>query len=195
MPEALREEENDLILPPSIMLFMKKIYLPVALLLLVLASCTNADPKKMAGDVCNCMDPAMSKLSSKSKKIIKKALKSDDTENTIQEEVTAIEDEDERTQVTEEIGAWGKALQSQKLQTCLADIDKKYKVKKSDEKKLQKQIATEMEGQCELGAYVFKYAIKQNDQMEAGNDGDEDSKTENTDKPTKRKASDEKDDQ
>jgi hypothetical protein len=162
---------------------MRKLLLPVSLFALILSSCTNADPKKMAAAVCDCMDPALGNLSSKAKKIINKAFKDGDVQNIVQQELQAIEDDEQRTKIANEITKAGKKMQGKKMKDCLNDIDKKYNVEEK-----QKEILAELRDQCETGAYIFKYGLDQKD-----NTAKDDKETieEETDRPKKRRVTEE----
>lgn len=163
---------------------MKKILISLSLFVFVLSSCGNADPKMMAADVCDCMEPALKKLSSKSKKIVLKAFKDGDVQTVIQQEVMTIDDAEQQTKVNEEINAAGKLIQGNKMQSCLEDVDKKYKVYKSEEKKKQNEVVDEMEGECEVGAAIFKYGLKHKDDKANTKTDDE---TTDEDEPKKKK--------
>ena len=149
---------------------MKKLVLVSGILGLLFSSCANADPKKMAADICTCMEPISKKLSPQSKRIVLKAFSSKDFQNVLGQELVLIENEAEKQKVSDEITAAGTLMQGKKLENCLSDIDKKYTVLKTQEKQKQKEIVQELEKQCSIGASMFKYALQHQDElMKAGN--------------------------
>ncbi len=113
--------------------------------------------------MCDCMDPAIRKLSPKARKLISKAFKEKDAQTVLQQELLAIEDEGERSKLAEEFTKAGSLMQGSKMRTCLEDVDKKYRVRKSQEKEMQEKLIEELENQCSVGADIFKYSLKYQD--------------------------------
>ena len=168
---------------------MKKICWPLALIALLIASCTNADPKKMASAVCDCFQ-SKKKISSKTKKIILKASKSDDFRTELQTELQNIDDADEKQKVTDEITAISETFSDEKTQDCATAVDKKYRVMKSDSVAIQKKMVDEMGNidDCEVYAAFVKVGLKQKNKKHTDDDTTTDDET---DQPKKKKTSDE----
>ena len=164
---------------------MKKILSFFVLLSFFLSACTNADPKKMANDLCDCVK-SQKKLSAKSKKIVMKAAKGGDFSTTIQEEIEKINDEEKKQEVNDEIDEFLTEIRSSEIKDCANKIDKKYKVAKSDEKDMQKKLIEEMQEvtDCEAYAAIVSAGLKKN----AGSDTDDEATDEADDeKPAKKK--------
>lgn len=141
---------------------MKRFFIPATLFIFLLSACSNADPKKMAEELCDCVK-SKKKISTEAKNIVLKAAKSKDFQSTYQEELLAIEDETEREEVQTELMNVLQSFQSKKTQQCAEAIDKKYKVYKSQEKEMQQKLVNEMENVkgCEVYAAVVKVGMKQ----------------------------------
>ena len=140
---------------------MNKLLLPFSFLLLVFTACTNADPKKMASDLCDCFT-SKKKISSQTTNIVLKASKSDDFQTTVQDELQAIEDAEEQQKISDEINRIATSFQNKKTQDCANDIDKKYRVMKSDSVEIQRQMIDEMDNVkgCEVYAAFVKAGLK-----------------------------------
>jgi hypothetical protein len=161
---------------------MMKLFIPATFLFFLLSACSNADPKKMAEELCNCVK-SKKKISAEAKNIVMKAAKSKDFQSTYQEELLAIEDETEREEVQTELMTMMQVFQSKKTQQCAEAIDKKYKVYKSQEKEMQQKLVEEMENVkgCEVYAAVVKVGMKQQ------NKGGEDDVTSGDEEETPKK--------
>jgi len=140
---------------------MRKMLFPFSFLILGFVACTNADPKKMAADICNCF-MSKKKISSQTKKIVLAAGKSDDFQTSIQEELQKIEDTEEQQKVSDEINSIVSSFQSRKTQECANEIDKKYRVMKSDSLEIQDKMIGEMDNVdgCEVYAAFVKAGMK-----------------------------------
>lgn len=140
---------------------MKKYFLPLWMFVLTLSSCTNADPKKMANELCDCIK-SKKQVSSTAKKIIVKAAGSNDFQATIQEEMAAIEDDTQREEVQEDIASVALAFQGENVKKCAESVDRKYRVSKSDEAELQKKLVDEMQmvDDCEVYAAFIRVGLK-----------------------------------
>jgi len=167
---------------------MKKLFIPATFFVLLLSSCSNADPKKMAEELCDCVK-SKKKISAEAKKIVMKAAKSDDFQSAYMEGLLAIEDETEREEVQAELTTVMESFSSKKTQQCAEAIDKKYKVYKSQEKEMQQKLVDEMENVkgCEVYAAVVRVGMKQ--QNTANND--EDTSEEETPKKKRKTATEE----
>lgn len=141
---------------------MKKLFIPATFFLFILSSCSNADPKKMAEELCDCVK-SKKKISTEAKNIVLKAAKSDDFQSSYMEGLLAIEDETEREEVQAELTTIMESFSSKKTQQCAESIDKKYKVYKSQEKEMQQKLIDEMENVkgCEVYAAVVRVGMKQ----------------------------------
>lgn len=138
-------------------------FLPLLAFVVVFSSCNNADPRLMASDVCQCLEPALKKLNPRARGIVSKSFRTGNVQEVIQAELQTIENDEERTKVAGEIQASGQLLQSRKVRACLKAIDAKYRVQKRDESAKQKEMIAEMEKVCETGALIVKYGIEHKD--------------------------------
>jgi len=164
---------------------MKKLLLPFGFLLFVFVSCTNADPKKMASELCDCFT-SKKKISSKTKKIVVKASNSDNFQNAIQEGLQAIEDQEEQQKVSDEINRIASSFTNSKTQECANEIDKKYRVMKSDSLDIQRKMIDEMDNVdgCEVYAAFVQAGMKKKARK---NNDDETTSDEEEDAPKKKK--------
>lgn len=144
----------------------------LAALCLVLFACNNSNNKAedMAEDVCGCFEPVTEDMSSRTKKILVKAFNDDDPSSVIQKELLKIKDEDERNEVSQEMQAVSEMGSNTKVEKCVTNLKKKYKVKDKD-KKLAREIADEMQDvdDCDVAAAMMKMASK----AETNNSDDE----------------------
>lgn len=149
---------------------MKKYFLPLWMFVGILSSCNNADPKKMANELCNCVK-SKKQISAKAKKIILKAAGSDDFQATLEEEIAAIEDDTQRADVQEDITSVALAFQGQNVKKCAESVDKKYRVSKSNEAAMQKKLVDEMQNvdDCDVYAAFIRVGLKMQ-HKKAGND-------------------------
>lgn len=132
---------------------MKKLLVPTLLLAVILTACTNADPKVMANELCDCVQ-SKKQVSTKAKKIIIKASRSSDFETTLQEELMAIADEAELDEVSNDIQTVALAFDSKKAKDCAAEVDKRHRVSKRDEKQMQQRLVEEMENLDDCAVYA-----------------------------------------
>jgi len=169
---------------------MKKTFVPLLLILVISFGCSNADPKKMAESLCDCVQ-SKKKISSEAKKIVLKASKTDDFQTSYQESLLAIEDETKRQEVQSEVSDMMEAFQSKKTRECAEEIDKKYKVYKSDEKETQQKLVEEMENVdgCEIYAAVVKAGLKKQGKLK--DDGETTKTDDEEDNPKKKKTTEE----
>ena len=149
---------------------MKKSFTPALLLAVILTACTNADPKQMANELCDCVQ-SKKQVSSKAKKIIIKAANSSNFEETLEEELVAIEDESEMQEVSEDIQTIALAFQGEKVKDCAAEVDKKHRVSKRDEKEMQQKLVEEMDklDDCAVYAAFIKVGLKEQENGNAEN--------------------------
>ncbi len=114
---------------------------------------------KMAADVCGCITPLTNTLSPDAKRVFERAMKSDDPENTTEEEILKL-DEDRQMKVAAEMEVIATAFQKEdsELNNCMNKVSKKYKDEPEDPKKAIRDLIKEMEkdDDCELGALIFK---------------------------------------
>lgn len=149
---------------------MKKCFLPLWMFMGILSSCTNANPKKMANELCDCIK-SKKQVGTKAKKIILKAAESSDFQATLQEEMAAIEDDTQREEVEEDITSVALAFQGQNVKKCAELVDKKYRVRKSNEAAMQKKLVDEMQmvDDCEVYAAFISAGLKKQSEK-AGSD-------------------------
>ena len=142
--------------------FMKKQIVPTLLLTVVLTACTNADPKVMARELCDCVQ-SKEQVSTKAKKIILKAARASDFETAIEEELAAIEDEVILEEVRNDIQTVALAFDNKKVKDCAAEVDKKHRVSKRDEKQVQQKLVEEMENldDCAVFAAVVRIGLRE----------------------------------
>jgi uncharacterized membrane protein YheB (UPF0754 family) len=95
-------------------------------------------------------------MSPKTKKILVKAFKSDNTAEVIEKELNKIEDEEERQKITDEMEPISTMGENKKLEKCVTNLKKKYEVKE-DDKKTGKLIAEKMSdvSNCDVAAALF----------------------------------------
>jgi hypothetical protein len=154
---------------------MKKIS-TLAVLCLVLFACNNKTAE-IAEDVCGCFEPVTENMSSKTKKILVKAFNDDDPQQVMLSEMNKIKDEEERTQVAEEIQSISNMGSNAKVEKCVKNLKKKYKVKDKD-KTMAKKIANEMDDveDCDVAAAMMKMASRMEEER-GGDDGESEEET------------------
>ncbi|HEV7334230.1 MAG TPA: hypothetical protein VGN63_24570 [Flavisolibacter sp.] len=146
---------------------MKKAFTPTLLLMLVITACTNANPKEMAAELCDCIQ-LKKQVSTKAKEIILKAAESNAFEETLQEELAAIEDEAEMEEVGDDIQNIALAFQGENVKECAARVDKKHRISKRDEKEMQTRLVEEMNklDDCTVYAAFIKVGLQQQEKGE-----------------------------
>jgi hypothetical protein len=149
---------------------MKTRFTLLWMFVLILSSCTNADPKKMANELCDCVK-SKKQVGTTAKKIILKAAGSNDFQATLQEEMAAIDDETKREEIQEDITSVAMAFQGKNVKKCAESVDRKYRVSKSDEAELQKTLVDEMQNvdDCEVYAAFIRAGLKKQSKK-AGSD-------------------------
>ncbi len=141
---------------------MKRALPIVMIAAIAVTGCQSADPKAVATEMCACMEPVKAKMSAKTEAIYTKAMKNPSTfQQVTQEEVMAIQDETEQQKVRNELIESTTLMQGAKFQTCITDIDKKHKVRKTEEKEKQKEVIGELEKQCPLAATLLRAGLQQ----------------------------------
>lgn len=152
---------------------MKKICFPALWLLVLFSACTNADPKKMAAELCDCMT-AKKQVGTTAKKIILKAAQSNDFQTSLQEEIANLADDAQREEVEEDINTIALSFQEQKTKSCAEAVDKKYRVSKRDEAGMQQQLVEEMGklDDCQVYAAFIKEGLKQQNNDAAATTGE-----------------------
>jgi O6-methylguanine-DNA--protein-cysteine methyltransferase len=118
---------------------------------------SDADYKKAAVAYCECFNDGMENVNATLKKIIIKASKTDDPQQTMKEEMMGIEDAEEKQAVVTDAQ---KLNDMGDVEACTKKIDKKYGVKEND-KKAQKKIlqALEEESDCKVVAALMRIAL------------------------------------
>ncbi|HEY0066575.1 MAG TPA: hypothetical protein VGB46_04410 [Flavisolibacter sp.] len=159
---------------------MKRISTLAALSLVLFACTNNNKTAEIAEDVCGCFEPVTEDMSSRTKKILVKAFNDDSPQEVIATELNKIKDEDERAKVTEEMQAVSNMGSNAKVEKCVKNLKKKYKVKDKD-KKMAKEIANEMQDvdDCDVAAAMMKMASRMEE--ERGGDDEEATDDETTD--------------
>ena len=153
---------------------MKKMYLLIACcgLLGAFAACNTGkkDPeedqmKTVAARVCGCITPLTGALSSDSRRVLERSLKSDSVERTAEEEVAKL-DSAEQVKVNAELEVLENAMESEdsQLSKCLknATAGLNQQDKKDAQANLNRFIeAMEKQKNCDLGALIFKSYLNQ----------------------------------
>lgn len=114
------------------------------------------DVSKAAVAYCDCINENV-ELSSKSRKMIIKASKSDNPEQALQEEVMKITDEEDQVKIGQEF----QQLESGSgINECSEKIQKKYKFKEGDTK-VQRKLMKELEenDDCDLVAALMRIGM------------------------------------
>lgn len=141
---------------------MKKALPIVMLAAIAAAGCQSADPNVVAKEMCACMDPIKAKMSAKTEAIyIKASTNTATAQQVMQDELMAITDETERKKIANEMVESGTLMQGAKFQTCVNEIDKKHKVRKTEEKEKQAEVIAALEKQCPLAASLMKAGLQQ----------------------------------
>lgn len=159
---------------------MKRISTLAALSLVLFACSNNNKTAEIAEDVCGCFEPVTEDMSSRTKKILVKAFNDENPQEVIASEMNKIKDEDERMKVTEEMQAVSTMGNNTKVEKCVKNLKKKYKVKDKD-KKMAKQIANEMQDvdDCEVAAAMMKMASRMEEESGGDDEGTDEETTDN----------------
>ncbi len=140
---------------------MKKLGALIMLTIMMLGCNNNDKTSKISSDFCDCFEPVTEDMDPKSKRILVKAFNDESPQEVIETELGKIEDEGTRETITNEIREVATFADNSKLQKCINDIKKNYKIK-DIERKQAREIAVEMEDvdDCEVAAAIWKSAAQ-----------------------------------
>ncbi|MDQ3279323.1 MAG: hypothetical protein M3Q06_13420, partial [Bacteroidota bacterium] len=80
--------------------------------------------------------------------------RSSDFESALADELSSIDDETELQEVSNDIQTVAIAFDNKSVKDCAADVDKKHRVNKRDEKQMQEKLVTEMENLDDCAVYA-----------------------------------------
>lgn len=132
---------------------------------------TSSKLSKAASEACECMSSFTESLNPKTQKIIIKAAKSGNMEETFKEEIMKIEDEEVQKVIMNDMNTISNMGENVEMKDCVEGVKKKYKLKKNDEEQQAALLkAFKNQDGCEVTAAFMKIGFDQNSKKKSTED-------------------------